>query len=223
MAKSDLSVRVSEVFMSKNYTNYVDQMADKYGVPRSHVRAIYENETASGKNVRSSSAGAQGHMQLMPGTAKEMGVTDISDPYQNIEGGVKYYAKMLKKFGDPVIAAAAYNAGPGNVSKYGGVPPFAETKNYVRKFVKLVGAEDLMGKPDTEVAMSPKKETTPEVAMSPKKETTPKVAMAEAPVSLSPKASPEDVAAQFSAIMATLGKGAKKTKRDKLIGLLSGI
>lgn len=197
--------------MPKNYTNYVDQMADKYGVPRSHVRAIYENETASGKNVRSSSAGAQGHMQLMPGTAKEMGVTDISDPYQNIEGGVKYYAKMLKKFGDPVIAAAAYNAGPGNVSKYGGVPPFAETKNYVRKFVKLVGAEDLMGKPDTEVVMSPKKETTP------------KVAMAAAPASLAPQASPEDVASQFSAIMATLGRGAKKTKRDQLIGLLSGI
>lgn len=197
--------------MPKSYTNYVDQMADKYGVPRSHVRAIYENETASGKNVRSSSAGAQGHMQLMPGTAKEMGVTDIADPYQNIEGGVKYYAKMLKKFGDPVVAAAAYNAGPGNVSKYGGVPPFAETKNYVRKFVKLVGAEDLMGKPDTEVVMSPKKETTP------------KVAMAAAPVSLAPQASPEDVASQFSAIMATLGRGAKKTKRDQLIGLLSGI
>lgn len=197
--------------MPKNYTSYVDQMADKYGVPRSHVRAIYENETASGKNVRSSSAGAQGHMQLMPGTAKEMGVTDITDPYQNIEGGVKYYAKMLKKFGDPVVAAAAYNAGPGNVSKYGGVPPFAETKNYVRKFVKLVGAEDLMGKPDTEVVMSPKKETTP------------KVAMAAAPASLAPQASPEDVASQFSAIMATLGRGAKKTKRDQLIGLLSGI
>lgn len=197
--------------MPKNYTGYVDQMADKYGVPRAHVRAIYENETASGKNVRSSSAGAQGHMQLMPSTAKEMGVADIADPYQNIEGGVKYYAKMLKKFGDPVVAAAAYNAGPGNVNKYGGVPPFAETKNYVRKFVKLVGAEDLMGKPDTEVAMSPKKETTP------------KVAMAAAPVSLSPKASPEDVDEQFFAIMSTLGKRAKKTKRDKLVGLLSGI
>lgn len=197
--------------MPKNYTSYVDQMADKYGVPRSHVRAIYENESASGKNVGSSSAGAQGHMQLMPSTAKEMGVVDISDPYQNIEGGVKYYAKMLKKFGDPVIAAAAYNAGPGNVRKYGGVPPFAETKNYVRKFVKLVGAEDLMGEPDTEIAMSPKKEATP------------KVAMAAAPVSLSPKASPEDVDEQFFAIMSTLGKRAKKTKRDKLIGLLSGI
>jgi hypothetical protein len=211
MVKNDLSVRASEVFMAKSYTNYVDQMADKYGVPRSHVRAIYENETASGKNVRSSSAGAQGHMQLMPGTAKEMGVADIADPYQNIEGGVKYYAKMLKKFGDPVVAAAAYNAGPGNVSKYGGVPPFAETKNYVRKFVKLVGAQDLMGEQDTEMVMSPKKETTP------------KVAMAAAPASLAPKASPEDVAQQFSAIMATLGRGAKKTKRDQLIGLLSGI
>lgn len=191
--------------MPKNYTAYVDQMADKYGVPRSHVRAIYQNESASGKNVGSSSAGARGHMQLMPGTARDMGVTDINDPYQNIEGGVKYYAKMLKKFGDPVIAAAAYNAGPGSVRKYGGVPPFAETQNYVRKFVKLVGAQDLMGEPDTTVVMSQKKETPPQVAMP------------------APQASPEDVAAQFSAIMATLGRNAKKTKRDKLIGLLSGI
>jgi hypothetical protein len=196
--------------MPKSYTNYVDQMADKYGVPRAHVRAIYENETASGKNVRSSSAGAQGQMQLMPSTAKEMGVVDIADPYQNIEGGVKYYAKMLKKFGDPVVAAAAYNAGPGNVSKYGGVPPFAETKNYVRKFVKLVGAQDLMDVPNTD-----KPDTA--VAISEKKETPTKVAMAAA------KASPEDIATQFSAVMATLGKGTKKTKRDKLIGLLSGI
>ena len=196
--------------MPKSYTNYVDKMADKYGVPRSHVRAIYQNETASGKNVRSSSAGAQGHMQLMPSTAKEMGVVDIADPYQNIEGGVKYYAKMLKRFGDPVVAAAAYNAGPGSVRKYGGVPPFAETKNYVQKFAKLVGAQDLMDVPNTD-----KPDTA--VAMSPKKETTPKVATAAA------KASPEDVVTQFSSIMATLGKGAKKTKRDKLIGLLSGV
>ena len=201
--------------MPKSYTNYVDEMADKYGVPRSHVRAIYENETASGKNVRSSSAGAQGHMQLMPGTAKEMGVADIADPYQNIEGGVKYYAKMLKKFGDPVVAAAAYNAGPGSVRKYGGVPPFAETKNYVQKFVKLVGAQDLMDAPNTDKPNTDKPDTA--VAMSPKKQTTPKVAIAAA------KASPEDIATQFSAVMATLGKGTKKTKRDKLIGLLSGI
>ena len=201
--------------MPKSYTNYVDKMADKYGVPRSHVRAIYENETASGKNVRSSSAGAQGHMQLMPGTAKEMGVVDIADPYQNIEGGVKYYAKMLKKFGDPVVAAAAYNAGPGSVRKYGGIPPFAETKNYVQKFVKLVGAQDLMDAPNTDKPNMDKPDTA--VAISEKKETPTKVAMAAA------KASPEDVATQFSSIMATLGKGTKKTKRDKLIGLLSGV
>lgn len=196
--------------MPKSYTNYVDEMADKYGVPRSHVRAIYQNETASGKNVRSSSAGAQGQMQLMPSTAREMGVVDIADPYQNIEGGVKYYAKMLKKFGDPILAAAAYNAGPGNVRKHGGIPPFAETKDYVRKFAKLVGAQDLMDapnmdKPDTAVAISEKKETPTKVAMA------------------AVKASPEDVATQFTSIMATLGKGAKKTKRDKLIGLLSGV
>lgn len=121
-----------------DYLDFLDQMATKYGVPPEEARAIYENETRSGKIVRNSPAGAIGHMQLMPGTARELGVNP-NDPYQNIEGGVRYYAQQRKRFGDPALAAAAYNAGPGRVGRLNRVPNIPETRDYVSRFLTQIG------------------------------------------------------------------------------------
>lgn len=114
-------------------------MAREYGIPPAEARAIYARETSSGRNVKNSPAGAIGHMQLMPGTARELGVNP-NDPYDNIRGGVKYYAQQRKRFGDPALAAAAYNAGPGRVQRAGNrVPNISETRNYVAAFLKDIG------------------------------------------------------------------------------------
>jgi soluble lytic murein transglycosylase-like protein len=79
--------------------------------------------------------GAQGLMQLMPGTAAQMGVSDSNDPADNIAGGSRYLAEQLSTFGRLDLALAAYNAGPGAVSSFGGIPPYAETQNYVARIV----------------------------------------------------------------------------------------
>ena len=122
------------------YLDFLDKVARELGIPVAEARAIYQNESSSGRNVRASSAGAQGHMQLMPGTAREMGVKNIHDPYENIRGGLTYYAQQRKRFGDPALAAAAYNAGPGRVQQAGNrVPRIGETQDYVAKFLRQIG------------------------------------------------------------------------------------
>lgn len=107
--------------------------SDTYGVPVSLLKAMAKQESNFDPNA-TSHCGAQGVMQLMPATAASLGVTDAYDPEQNIMGGAKYISQLLSKYdGDISLALAAYNAGSGNVAKYGGIPPFKETQNYVAK------------------------------------------------------------------------------------------
>jgi soluble lytic murein transglycosylase-like protein len=105
----------------------------KYGVPKALLTSVSRAESAFRSEV-SSPAGAVGMMQLMPATARGLGVTDITDPWQNIAGGAKYLRQLLDRFGgDSTKAVAAYNAGPNAVQKYGGVPPYHETQTYVAR------------------------------------------------------------------------------------------
>lgn len=113
----------------------VSQAAKKYDLPESLIYKVIETESYFNVNDVSW-AGASGLMQLMPATAADEGVTDIFDPYQNIMAGCSQLRKHINRFnGDLKLALAAYNAGPGNVIKYGGVPPFKETQNYVKKIL----------------------------------------------------------------------------------------
>ncbi|KML32573.1 lytic transglycosylase domain-containing protein [Rossellomorea marisflavi] len=117
------------------FDSIISRAAERYGIPAKLVHSVVKQE--SGYNPEATShAGAAGLMQLMPGTARGLGVTDIYDPEQNVFAGAKYLKQMLVKYdGDMKLALAAYNAGPGNVDKYSGVPPFQETQNYVRKIM----------------------------------------------------------------------------------------
>ena len=117
----------------------VNRAAEKYDLDSDLIHAVIRAE--SNYRVRAvSSAGAQGLMQLMPGTAEEMGVRNPFNIEQNIDGGAKYLRNMLTRFnGDLKLALSAYNAGPGNVAKYNGQVPFAETRSYVARVLRYTG------------------------------------------------------------------------------------
>jgi soluble lytic murein transglycosylase-like protein len=111
--------------------NLVQSNAATWGVDPALIRAVIANESNFNPNA-TSSAGAQGLMQLMPQTAASMGVTDSYDPAQNVWGGTRYLRAMLDRFdGDLPKAIAAYNAGPEAVERFGGIPPYPETESYV--------------------------------------------------------------------------------------------
>ena len=119
------------------YPDVINEVASLHQVDPYLVRAIIHAESAYQPDAKSPK-GAQGLMQLMPATQQELGVVDPYDPVDNIEGGTRYLARMLDLFdGDVELASAAYNAGPGAVQQHGGIPPYAETREYVRR-VKIL-------------------------------------------------------------------------------------
>ena len=132
-ASASVKLEASGLSCSAQLDEIFDEAASKYGVDAKFLKAIAKCESDFSTECTSRS-GAMGIMQLMPQTAASLGVTNAYDPYQNIMGGARYISEKLAQYnGDKSLALAAYNAGSGNVAKYGGIPPFKETQNYVAK------------------------------------------------------------------------------------------
>jgi len=125
-----------EAMQPRPYDALIRRKAERYGVSFALVRAVVAVE--SGFNAKAEShAGAQGLMQLMPPTAADLGVKDSLDPEQNVDGGTRYLAGLIKMFKREDLALAAYNAGPGRVKRAGGIPNIRETKSYVKRVLRL--------------------------------------------------------------------------------------
>ncbi len=122
----------------KAYEHLIKEAAAQYHLDPNLIRAVMRTESAFNPHAVSR-VGAQGLMQLMPGLASDMGVTDPFDPRQNIMAGARYLRQLLDAHrGNIRLTLASYNAGPGNVKRYKGIPPFEETRNYVRKITDLL-------------------------------------------------------------------------------------
>lgn len=127
------------------FSDEIQTAAEVFTVDEALIRAIIHAESAYQADALSPK-GAQGLMQLMPATQQELQVEDVFDPMSNIDGGTLYLSRLLAEFDQNVeLAAAAYNAGPGAVHKYGGVPPYRETREYVRRIKILYRRYRLIG------------------------------------------------------------------------------
>ncbi|MDA3792627.1 MAG: lytic transglycosylase domain-containing protein [Elusimicrobia bacterium] len=123
---------VSATSWDWEYDMWVEDLSEKYSISPDLVKSVIKAE--SNFRYAISPKGAVGFMQLMPETAKLLGVKDINDPVENIKGGIKYLSLLMKRFkNNAPLAVAAYNAGPSAVARYGGIPPYKETKKYVFK------------------------------------------------------------------------------------------
>ncbi len=119
----------------KKYEKIIDKASAYFGVDKNLIKSVILTESAARENALSKSK-AKGLMQLLDSTAAKVGVDNIWDPSQNILGGTKYLGELLRKYkGDITLALASYNAGPQNIDKYGGIPPFKETQNYVARVI----------------------------------------------------------------------------------------
>lgn len=138
---------------SSEYDSLIEQAAQRNGVEPALLQGLIQQESGFDANAQSG-AGAAGLTQLMPGTAASMGVANPLDPAESIEGGARYLGELMRQFGGNASdALAAYNAGPGAVQQYGGVPPYAETESYVSKVLGY--AEAFRASSPTPVALSP--------------------------------------------------------------------
>lgn len=160
---------------SKNkdaFDQMIHHAAQQHGLSEGLIKAIMHTESGFNSNARSP-VGAQGLMQLMPATAKRFNVSNPYDPQQNILGGAKYLSLLLKRYsGNTHLALAAYNAGEGNVNKYGGIPPFRETQDYVRRVmsrynnlyasgIRIDSAKDKDSEPASAITSAATKNSSP--------------------------------------------------------------
>ncbi len=153
--KGTTGTRHSDGTLTTTLADIFRRASEKYGVSYDFLTAVAKAESNFNPNCVSS-AGAKGIMQIMPAEAKGLGIQDVFDAEQNIMGSAKLLAAHLKKFnGDTTLAAAAYNAGSGRVKQYGGVPPFKETQNYVKKIAAYM--KEGVTVPDKTVTVSPNK------------------------------------------------------------------